>query len=216
MNGVKRWLVASVVIAVVGVKAASAASVITFESEAVGPKTQPYTVAGVEFAGIGFSPPGLTPPMEVMTNTLEGGVGNHILKYGQDDSKDGQLGIRFGSPVTSFSLEFGNDDPANFTLGNLSARLIVYLSGVQVGTVVVAANVNDLIDQTISATVAGGFDFAKFEYFTPFSGNHAALTMLVDNITFEPAPVPEPATLVLMGVSLLTAGGWRRRRRGTA
>jgi hypothetical protein len=188
---------------------------ITFDGETTGVKPQPYAVGGLTISIVDFSP-GPTPPDISVTDVGPAGTGcaagSKCLDSGGDSVLDGAFLFKLPGAFTHFSLDFGNDDPDNFAPGTLSAELRAFSGGVQVGSSVLAANVNDLVDQTIAIDLATGFDSVKFRYISPGTGNPAALTKVIDNVVYEGAlSVPEPGTLVLM-TSALALMVLRRRK----
>ena len=100
----------------------------------------------------------------------------------------------FAVPVKSLSLWFGNDDPHSTVPGD-TAILQVFLNGSLVGQTTVFMNENDFIDQQIS--FAGiSFNSADFHFSREFF-----LAETVDNIEFT--PVPEPASVTLLGLGIV-------------
>ena len=109
----------------------------------------------------------------------------------------------FAVPVTSLSLFFGNDDPFITSPGD-TAILEVFLDGVLVGQTTVLMNRNDLADQQISFS-ATTFNSATFRFSQQFF-----LSETVDNVEFT--PVPEPTSLVLLGIGIAGIAARIRRR----
>ena len=88
-------------------------------------------------------------------------------------------------------FDFGNDDSTWCTWGN--AVLNVWLNTVWQGQVVVRANLDNVMNQTIA--YYGAWDYATYE----FQGDHSGgLIEVIDNVV-----VPEPATLALLGLAVL-------------
>jgi hypothetical protein len=215
--GSKRFLaVAAFASALVLAVVDAGAVTITFDAEPTGVKPQPYAVGGLTIRIVDFSPPEATPPdISVIDFGPSGSgcaAGGKCLDSGSDSVFDGAFLFTLPGVFTHFSLDFGNDDPDNYAPGTLSAELLAFSGGVQVGSSVLAANVNDLVDQTIAIDLATGFDSVEFRYISPGTGNPAALTKVIDNVVYEGAlAVPEPGTLVLM-TSALALLVLRRRK----
>jgi hypothetical protein len=138
------------------------------------------------------------------------------LSVGSDDSS--YLIMDFAEDMGSLSLEFGNDDPG-WIYPNDLAVLTAFWKGSQVGQVNVGVNANDYMDQSIGLGSIR-FDRATFMYHPTLS---TGLTEIVDNIQFEryettgPDPVvPEPMTMLAVSASLVSLGGYVRRRRRSA
>ena len=123
--------------------------------------------------------------------------GSHALAVFFDD--DSALLMEFDFVASALSLEFGNTALANF--GD-TAVLTVFLGSVEVGSTVLALNLSDAIDQTISYAGAG-FDSATLRYDVA-----GGLTELVDNIQVTQAvgTIPEPRSALVFGLGALLVG----------
>jgi hypothetical protein len=110
--------------------------------------------------------------------------------------------MEFDVPVTSLSLWFGNDDPFDTATGDV-AILSVYFDDEFVEDVIVLLNRDEIINQQISFSGAT-INRALFR----FSTNRQVES--VDNIEFT--PVPEPATVALLGIGIVGILLWARRR----
>jgi hypothetical protein len=112
----------------------------------------------------------------------------------------------FSVPVNSLSLWFGNDDPHSTSPGD-TAILRLFLDGSLVGEATVLMNRDDFIDQQISFSGVA-FNSADFHFSQEFF-----LAETVDNIEFT--PVPEPASIALLGIGIVGIIARIRRRAGS-
>ena len=109
----------------------------------------------------------------------------------------------FEVPVTSLSLWFGNDDPFSTVPGD-RAILQVSFDDEFVEEVFVVFNRDDIMNQQISFSGAT-FNRARF-----FFSQEFFLAEAVDNIEFT--PIPEPATITLLGIGIAGIVAKLRRR----
>ncbi|HEU4770355.1 MAG TPA: PEP-CTERM sorting domain-containing protein [Pyrinomonadaceae bacterium] len=112
----------------------------------------------------------------------------------------------FDVPVTSLSLWFGNDHFGDTEAGD-TAILRVFLDDVFVGESTVLLNRDSIINQQIVFSGAV-FNRATFTFST------GEVVKTVDNIEFT--PVPEPATLALLGVGIVGLVARIRRQKNRA
>jgi hypothetical protein len=216
----KRLLPAVVVLALLISVVPASATIITIDFEADGDLGDVADgFASADASWVHFS------------NTLNSGVRVSTAEDGQADGVslingglgenqgDGNLSgiqIDFEFYVTSLSFDFGQDDPAFSSDGDLGL-LTLFSGGVEVGESSLALNRNDLMDQTITSSGVA-FHQATF-FFTAPLGDPINLREIIDNIVvetnFEPAPfaVPEPSTLGLFAIGLIGLGVMSRRRR---
>lgn len=180
------------------------ATLIDFTNELPGAKPNGYTVEGVAF-------------YDTWGNGLyvaDGGHQSHgnALWLGDDSSQHSQLRMVFPGTFDFLALDFGNDEPADMGPW-VVARLVLFLSGLEVGVATMSFNADDIMNQTITASGIL-FDEATFQYSyvsSPGLGNY--VTEVVDNILFERRSVPEPGSLALLAVGMLGVAMARRRSR---
>lgn len=117
------------------------------------------------------------------------------------------LTMSFVNPMSFLSVGFGNDDLCCGPVG-MNVFLRIFSGSTQIGGSSVVANMNDIMDQTISWTGAA-FDRAELEY------GSVGLAIVVDDVTFNNNAIatPEPASLALLATGLVGIGGVVRRRR---
>lgn len=129
------------------------------------------------------------------------------------DFDGSHLQMLFSAPMTTLSLDFGNDDPSWINPG-ATAELRLYSGATLVGSASMLLNGDDVMNQTISYSGAA-FNIAEFWYnvVPPGPLGNEGLIEVVDNIQFGARPVPEPATLVLLGSGVMgLAAAYRRRK----
>lgn len=196
---VKQWMVAAAAALCFG---ATQAAVIDFEADAAGGKPNGFASAG--FPGVTFTD---TAGANLQVNNFGGqGIGQSLAVF--DDFDNSALRMDFATRNTTLSLAFGNDDQG-FAGEPVFALLELYDGATLVASTLLATNNNDAMDQTISATAAGGFDNARFKYVGAGGANLGrGLIEIVDQID---ATVPAPGSLALGGLALLGLAAVRRR-----
>lgn len=108
-------------------------------------------------------------------------------------------------PVTSLSLNFGNDQSPPANPGDL-AQLQIFNGVTPLSTVTIPLDLDPTGDQIISFS-DGAFNNAIFTFTNP-AGTPIALAEVVDNVTFqqaqtpqpnpEPEPIPEPSFVLCL------------------
>lgn len=190
-----RWLMGISMAASMGANAA----VIDFTTETQEAKPNGYTVMGVQFFDT-------LQANLVVIDAGQKSIGNALGIFGDNPSI---LRMVFPGLSNFLAVSFGNDHPVFSDPGDV-ALLRLFLGGSQVGETTVELNRNDIMDQII--TLAGiNFDEATFTYASPALAP-INLMKIVDNITFLPAQVPEPGSLVLVGMAIAGLALVRRRR----
>lgn len=147
---------------------------------------------GIQRVGSGSFSSGVTP---------SGTMGLTTNMYGQ------AITMNFSTPTSALGLYFGNDDRC--CSNGFTAYLDIFGSAGQLGTIGVAANMNDYTDQFLGFTSDQNVTRVTLRY---GSGN-VGLYHFIDDVTFGAAAskVPEPATLGL-ALAGLSAALIRRRR----
>ena len=198
----KSYLIALISVCVIGFAAlpAAQADLITFTTDTTGGKPNGWISA--ESALVSF--------------TDSNGTGLNVQDFGvqsigkglevQTDNDSSILIMNFTQKMQSINMDFGNDDPAWITAGN--AVLTLFDGATQVGQVLVAMNLNDIMDQTIAYS-GSYFDKATLEYQVSRISDSGGLIEVVDNIEITAAP--EPTTLLLLGLGVLGLAGIRKR-----
>jgi hypothetical protein len=118
------------------------------------------------------------------------------------------LDVSLASGTYELGAFFGNDQYSSFTQQTLS---IFDQNDILLGAVSVGANVNTSVDQFIGLRSDTPFFRARFE-------NDAtnSLSVVLDDLTYSntsTAPVPEPSTIILMGIGLLGLVGIKARKK---
>jgi len=175
------------------------ATVVNFNSDSWGVK--PNGFVSVDSSLVSFTD---SIGANLVTQALPESNNSIALIVLQDDPS--KLLMDFTTPVSSLSLDFGNDDPGYITTAGY-AVMRAFNGATLVGETDVHVNANDLMDQTISLSGVGNFNHAEF-FYADASKNPTNLSEVVDNVTFT--AIPEPTLLgMLMPLGLML----RRRRK---
>ena len=180
----------------------ASADFIDFENDGFGSVANGFV--SVDSANVSFSD---TFGADLVLNVYPEGDGNSLAVFDDDASR---LLMSFSGTVSNLSLDFGNDDGGYVGGTPIYAFLRGLLGGVETALVSIAANNDDLMNQSIS--IAGEFDQIEF-YYALGDGSELGLIEVVDNINFEMAVVPLPPG-AFAGLALLGGmGAYRRIRR---
>lgn len=110
------------------------------------------------------------------------------------------------NPFSAVGLHFGNDDLC--CSNGFNATLEVFQGATSLGSVSVAANMNDHVDQFIGLSSTVAFDRVTLSY-----GAHTGLYIFADDFRVgHVAAVPEPQTLALTLAGFAVVGAIARRK----
>jgi hypothetical protein len=158
----------------------------------------PASAAVIMFNGIstGVKPNGFVSPEDTRVSFSDSiganldledyGVQSHGPALGCFGDDPSTLLMNFTQPMTTLSLEFGNDDPG-FTVAGDVAVLRAFLNSTQVAESTVVLNRDDIMNQSISVT--GVFNNAVFFYGRGVTPTPINLIEIVDNVNAVPEPV---------------------------
>ena len=110
-------------------------------------------------------------------------------------------------------MTFGNDQSCCGSTGFFDAILSIFDGATLLGSVTVATNGNDLVDQFIGLGSDTTFNLVTLSY-GPGSGGLTRFINRIDIGYDDVVDAPEPSTLALFatGLALLGFIGWRRRK----
>jgi hypothetical protein len=183
--------------------AAHATTTFDFENDTSGTATGfTDTLDGLSASYSSSADPGGFVLYPSIFETLTGNVLGDPGPAGQDGLT---LAVSFSQPLLAVTLDFATSDfttPSPFVLN-------AYFNGTLVGSV---TQTGQFLDGFSFPEGEIAFDSADFNSITLSS---TATDFAVDNITVAQAPVPEPASLLLVGLALIAVwvpSAWRRRR----
>jgi len=141
----------------------------------------------------------------ILSSSSTSGVtssGTHVLMESRDDAP---LNVFLNLDAQEVGFYFGNDDPG---FGGFNALLNIYdatdnlLGGVSLNT-----NNNDYADQFLGLYSDTPFRRVEVLY------TNASASLAIDDFSIGTASVPEPSSILLMGIGLAGLGLARRRKR---
>ena len=200
------------------VAAQASAVTITFDDLAEGTTlSNQYAALGATFVPNAFSGAGgpsgedwaSNTDMTIVSSTGSdvGGLGAPSLVSGNllhgfngwlDEDGDASFAINFANPVNSVAMDFaGVSEPADVTL-------LAYNGNTLLGSVAGTGTVSQFSLSFAAASITS-VRVTPGSYFDWVG---------VDNISFNVAAVPEPATYAMMGLGVAALLTWRRRFRG--
>lgn len=142
----------------------------------------------------------------------QSGNSNAIAIFGDDASA---LQMDFTTYISSISFDFGNDDPGFMNAGD-GMWIEAFRDGVSVGSSFMAANLDDIMNQT--ASFSGAIFNQVFAYYGDGSGNRISLIEVIDNIQFtaaDPVPLPAAALMFPVGIAALRAARGKKSAKST-
>ena len=135
------------------------------------------------------------------TTTSPDNVLATVLDFSINTSYVTHLNILSSTPLFAMGAFFGNDQTAwDFA----TIRMSVFgLANEFLGAVEVSANVNTSVDQFIGIQSDIPFARVRLENLNANGSPSLSYSVIIDDLMFAPASVPEPATMGLVGLGLL-------------
>jgi hypothetical protein len=126
-----------------------------------------------------------------------------------DDYDGSALVLDFAIDISYLAFDFGNDNYGWFDPSDSNLQVTFYNDLLLVDTAFMVPNWDDLMNQTFAYSGVV-FDRAEIEYVGTPINNNDGIIEVIDNIEFN--PVPEPSTILLLGVGLVGIAGATRRK----
>lgn len=156
----------------------------------------PTTLGGVQTWTEGFA--SATSPAQVAVASPTANTG---------DAGDGGILMTFGFDINFLSL-VGVDNGITGGMDNESVTLTAWdAAGNLLGQTFSNTNLPSSFDQTPASIAFAGMRFVAFNYTDTQFGFHA-----IDDLKYD-TEVPEPGTMILLGIGLLGGAALRKRRR---
>lgn len=121
----------------------------------------------------------------------------------------GPMSIAFSSPVFGVGGFFTYLAPLTLSAYDASSNLIASITSSYLSNLALSGDSGSLPNELLTLTSLAGISSLTI------SGDSAGGSFVLDDLTFDntpPVSTPEPTTLVLLGMGLVTAWGVRRRR----